>query len=451
MNVKLEEKEGLNAVLTVEIAPEDYQKNVDDALSKYRRQASFKGFRPGHAPMSLVKKQYGKAILADELQKSVEKSLTEYLSKADFEMLGRPIPSAENEVVGDFENPDKFEFNFDIAKTPNVEVKLSAKNKFDYFKIKVDADLVDKQMSDFRRRYGKLSSAEDVQDTDMVLGQFVELDEAGEIKPGGILHSSTVSLEFIEDKKAKKDFVGKKLGDKVIVSADAISRGEADKAAMLGVKKEELEGVSDSFQFTINEIKRMELAELNQELFDKLFGEGEISDEKAMRERISNDLSGMFKNDSDKLLTRHVYEHLMENTKVDLPDSFLKRFIKASTQTEITDEQIEAEYDMYAKGLKWQLIQGELFKANDVKVEFEEVMNYTKGLIIQNYAQYGMPAPEDKELSATAMNILKDQKESNRIYDMLAETKLTEIFMSTVKMNEKEISYDDFMKKVSEV
>ncbi len=242
----------------------------------------------------------------------------------------------------------------------------------------------------------------------------------------------------------KKELTGKKVGDKLVVDPKKVSKGGADTAAMLGVKEEELEGLSDKFQMTINEIKVMELAELNQELFDKLFGEGNVTSEDELRERVKNVLGGMFSNDADRMLTKSVYEKLIEKTDVTLPDAFLKRWIKLSNEKEITDEQIEEDYDNYAKSLKWQLIQTQIFKDNNIKLENDEVINFTKGLIANNYAQYGMPAPEDKELTASAMQILQNREEANRIYDMMAENKLTEYFKETVKLNEKEVSYEEF-------
>ena len=189
----------------------------------------------------------------------------------------------------------------------------------------------------------------------------------------------------------------------------------------------------------------MELAELNQELYDKLFGEGVVTSEKELKARISDDLGNMFNNDSDRLLTRSIYEDLIENTKVELPDAFLKRWIKLSNEKPITDEQIEADYNAYSKSLKWQLIQGNIFQSNDIKLDQQEAIEYTKGLLVSNYAQYGIPAPADAELTKSAMEVLQNKDEANRIYDMLAEAKLIQYFKSTVKLKEKEVSYDDFV------
>jgi len=214
---------------------------------------------------------------------------------------------------------------------------------------------------------------------------------------------------------------------------------------MLGIKEEELENVSNKFQITINEIKRMELAELNEEFFTKLYN-GEVKNEEEMRARISTDLEGMFVADSDRLLTKEVYESLIENTKIDLPNEFMKRWIQMSNEKPITAEEVNEHYESYAKNLKWQLIQGNIFKMNDIKLDNQEVMDYTKSLLANNYAQYGMPAPEDAELTSAAQNVLKNQEEAQRIYDMLAETKLTEYFKNTVKLVDKEVDYDEYVK-----
>ncbi len=449
MNIIREDVDALNAVLKVEVAPADYEGKVKETLDNYRKNAKVPGFRAGHVPMGLVKKQYGKAVLSEELNKVVNASLQKFITENKIEILGNPIPAKDGEFKGDFDKPDTFEFTYELGLAPEFKISLSGKNKYDYHKVKIDKKLIDQQINDLRKRYGKLVSSEEVKEGDMILGQFVELNDDESIKEGGILHSSTISMEFVEDKKVAKKLLGMKVDEKLIVNPTSVSKGGKDTAAMLGIKEDELANISDKFQLTITEIKGMELAELNTELYDKLFGEGAVKDEKELRDRIKTDLEGMFSNDSDKLLTRAVYEDLLAKTKVDLPDTFLKRWIKLSNEKEITDEQIEAEYDGYAKGLKWQLIQGKIFKDNEIKLENEEVINFTKSLLVSNYAQYGMPAPEDKELTASAMQVLQNQEEANRIYDMLAEQKLTTYFKDTVKLTDKEISYDEFVEMAS--
>lgn len=449
MKVIRQDVDALNAVLKVQIAPEDYQSKVKAALEKYRKTAKIPGFRPGNVPFSLIQKQYGKSVLADELNRLVNDSLYSFIQENKIDVLGNPIPKEGTDVVGDFDKPENFEFEYEIGLSPEIKVPLSAKSKYDYVKVKIDDALIGKQVDDLRRRYGKLVSGSEVGEKDLVLAQFVELNEDESIKEGGILHSSTISMEFVEDKKTKKALTGAKVGDKLVVDPKNVSRGGKDTAAMLGVSEAELENVSDKFQLTVNEIKVMELAELNQDLFDKLFGPGNVNSETELKERIAADLSNMFANDSDRLLTRSIYNDLIEKTEVELPNTFLKRWIKLSNEKPITDEQIESDYDSYAKSLKWQLIQGNIFKANEIQLDHQEAIEFTKGLLVSNYAQYGIPAPEDKELTANAMQVLKNRDEANRVYDMLAEAKLTNYFKQTVKLNEKEISYDEFIELAS--
>jgi trigger factor len=449
MNIIREDVDALNANLKITVNPADYEAKVKQTLEKYRKTAKIPGFRPGKVPFSHIQKQYGASVLSEELNKAVSEALNGYITENKLEILGNPIPTEKDGFKGDFANPGDFEFTYQLGLAPEVKISLSGKNKFDYVKVKVDKKLIDQQIEDLTRRYGKLVSGDVVGEKDMILAQFVELNDDKEIKEGGIMHSSTISMEFVNDAKVKKQLTGKKVGAKVTVNPASVSKGGADTAAMLGIEESALDTISDKFQMTITEVKVMEPAELNTELFDKLFGEGAVKDEKELKARVKSDLENMFVNDSDRLLTKAVYESLIEKTKVDLPDNFLKRWIKLSNEKEITDEQIAAEYDGYAKGLKWQIIQGNIFKANDIKLENDEVIDFTKGLLVSNYAQYGMPAPDDKELTASAMQVLQNKEEANRVYDMMAEQKLTAYFKETVKLTEKEVSYDEFVELAS--
>ncbi len=445
MIVTREDVNATNAILKVQISPADYQPKLKATLEKHRKTIKMPGFRPGNVPMSLIEKQHGRSALAEVLNKLVNDSLYSFISENKIEVLGNPIPTENDHVKGDFSKPTDFEFHYEIGLTPEVNIQLSDKSKYEYVKVKVDDALVSKQIEDLRRRYGKLIGADVVSESDLVLAQFVELNNDESIKEGGILHSSTISVEFIEDAKVKKAIIGKKIGDKLVVTPASVSRGGKDTAAMLGIKEDELATICDKFQITINEIKRMELAELSQELFDRLFGPGAVTSEAQLKEKITSDLQNMFVNDSDRLLAKTIFEDLIEKTKMNLPDAFLKRWIRLSNEKPILPEQIEAEYDGYSKSLKWQLIQGSIFKTNGLTIENQEIIEFTKGLLISNFAQYGMPAPEDKELTETAMGLLAKKEEANRIVEMLADQKITQFFKSTVKLNEKEISYDAFI------
>jgi trigger factor len=277
----------------------------------------------------------------------------------------------------------------------------------------------------------------------MVMGKFEEL-EGSEVKADGISHSTTISMEFLENKAAIKLLTGKKINESFELDPKAVSKGPEDAAAMLGISPEAYAELNSKFQFTVNDVKRMELSELNEEFFQKLFGD-EVKTEAEMSKRIEADLARMFEEDSDRLFTRKVYDMLLEKTTMNFPEAFLKRWIKTSAEKPITDEEIEKEFAAYLLSLKWQLIQTKIFKENNIQLTNEEVLDFTKNLVIGNYAQYGLPAPEEAELLETAQRLLQNKEQANGIYDRLAERKLTDYFKSAVSMTKKEMKYDDFV------
>jgi trigger factor len=445
MNVLRQDVDALNAVLTVKINPEDYQPKVKAALDKYRKTAKVPGFRPGHVPQSLIQKQYGKAVLAEELNKLANDGLYNFIIENKLEILGNPIPKENADLVGSFDKPEDFEFSFEIGFSPALDLPLNSKSKFDFFTVKVDEALIDKQIEDLQRRYGKLASVEEVGDKDMVMGKFEELNDDGKVKEDGVTNATTISLEFLDDKDATKKLIGKKVNDTFDLDPNTVSKGDKDKAAMLGLKEEEISAVGSKFQFTVTDVKRMELAALDEFLFEKLFADGEVKTVEDLRKRVADDLNSMFNGDSDRILTRDVYQYLLKETKAVFPESFLKRWIKLSSDKPVSDEDLEREFEAYLSSLKWQMIQTKIFKDNNIQLNNEEVLAYAKNLLVGNYAQYGLPAPDDAELTETAQRLLKNKEQANGIYDRMAEQKLTEFFKSTVALNTKAVSYDEFV------
>jgi trigger factor len=448
MNITRQEVDAQNAVLKVNIAPADYQGKVNAALEKYRKTAKIPGFRPGNIPMALIQKQVGRSVLAEELNKLTNDALYRYILDEKLEILGNPIPKAEEGMTGSFEQPENFEFSFEIGYSPSFELPINPKSKFDYATVKIDKDLINKQVEDLRRRYGKLVSSDSVGDKDMVMGKFEERDADGSVKAEGISHSSTISMEFLENKTGIKALKGKKVNEVVELDPENVSKDDKDCASMLGITEEQVAGLTSNFQFTIADVKRMEMADLNEEFYTKLFAE-EVKTEEELHTRISADLTRMFAEDTDRIFTRNVYNHLVNETKMTFPETFLKRWIQVSSEKPVTEDEIEAEFDAYLKSLKWQLIQTRIFKDNNIQLTNQEVMDYTKGLLIGNYAQYGLPAPDDQELTETAARLLQDKDQVNGIYDRLAEKKLTEFFKTTVNLVKKEVKYDDFVKLAS--
>ena len=447
MNVIREDLNALNARLKVKVSPEDYQPKVSETLSKYRKTANIPGFRPGHAPMGMIQKQYGKSVLFDEVSKMVTDAINNYIYEEKLNLLGNPIPVEENGFNGDFSNPTDFEFIYEIGFPPSIEVAISNKDSFDFEKVDVNQELINKQAEDIRRRYGKLVSTDEVQEKDLILGRFVELNDDKSVKEGGIDHTSSISLEFLDSDDVRKLFVGKKVGDLIELNPDDVSKGQKDKAAMLGVKEEALENVGSLFSYTINEVKAMELAELNSDLFLKLYPDATVTNEEEFVARIKSDLEKMFEQDSDKKLYRTIYDSLMEKVNADFPDDFLKRWIKQVNDKPVTDEQIEAEYEGYRNMLKWQLIEKTLFDKHNLVIDQTELVNFTKHLLRTNYANYGIFEVDEEELTQSAMKFLQDKKQTDSIISRLAEDKLINLFKTEATLKEKLVSYDEFIGK----
>lgn len=445
MIITRENVDALNANLQVKITAEDYSNKVKNALEKYRKTAKIPGFRPGNVPMGMIQKQYGQTVLAEELNKLANDGVYNFITENKIIILGNPIPKSDAEVKGDFNAPGDFEFTFEIGLSPTIDMSKAMNGKFDYTTIKVDNKLIDQQVEDLRRRYGKLYSVETAESKDMILGVFNELGEDGSKKENGISNSTTISLEFLKEKNASALLLGKKIGDSFELDPTSVSKDAKDKSTLLGISEKAVAELNSKFEFTITDIKRMEMAEMNAELFGKLFQEGEVNSKEDLRNRLKSDMEQMFSKDADKLLTRNVFNTIMEKTNVDFPSAFLKRWIRMTNEKPVTEEEIEQDFEAYLQSLKWQMIQTKIFKDNDIQLSQIEVLEHTKELLRGNYAQYGIPAPDDKELIETAARLLQDKEQANGIYDQLAEQKLTNFFKANVTLNNKSVSYDDFV------
>lgn len=448
MEIVRENIDELNAILKVKIVKEDYNESYEKALKNVRKQVQMPGFRPGQVPASVVKKKYGVSILSEELDKVLNQALFDYIKENDLNVLGQPLPKVEANQEVDWKNPSDFEFSYEIGLAPNFEVKLTKKEKHVYNKVKVDNELVDKQINDFAKRYGKLVSVDKSEDNDMLMASFKELDAEDKVLEGGFAHSSTVAIEFTEDKKAKKKLIGLKVGDSLIIDPVTISRGAADLAAMLNISKDAAEKFDKNVELTVTEVKRLEPANVDQELINKIYGEGTVDGVDALKAKIEAEMSSMFNNDSDRLFKRDFANKTIKKLDLSLPNEFLKKWIGMSNK-EVTAEQIEAEYDQYAESLKWQLIENKIIKDNDLQVSNDEAVEYTKELLGNQYAQYGMMIPEEKEFEKMVMTVLGNEEEGKKIYDALYDKKVLTYLKDSVKVEEKELSYDEFVKVAS--
>lgn len=446
MNITTEKVDDLNAVLTVKLDQNDYKEKVDTVLKDYRKKANIPGFRKGHVPMSLIKKQVGTNVLVDEINKVLSESLHKYITEEKIDILGNPLPKLDEQNKIDWENQTEFEFNYEVGIAPQFDLKISDKFKFDYYKIKVADKDVDKYITDVAKRYGKMSNPEVSEEDDMLYGTFEELDGSGNVAEGGINHSSIIVIKSVTDKKLQKSLVGAKSGDSFTVDPKHISENESDQAAALGVDAAAYKNIITKFKFTVDKINRIMPADLNQELFDKVYGPGAVKDEKEFRAKVADELGRGLSVDADRKLKADVQDELLKKLKLSLPDEFLKRWIMTSNENPITPEQVESEYDEYAKGLKWQLIENKIIKDNNVQVTHEEVIDHTKGLLKQQMAGMGLPGDDDEQLTETANRVLQNEEEARNIYMMMYDNKLMTLYKNTFKLKEKEVSYDDFIK-----
>ncbi len=443
MNITQEKIDNLNALVKIELKSEDYKDQYDTAIKKYRKQVTMPGFRAGQVPMSLVKKQHGKAILADEINRIIQSSLSNHITTNQLRVLGNPLPKETDDQGGDWDNPSDFNFIYEIGLAPEVDVKLDAKQKFEYFKVKVDDKLIGRQMSDLAKRYGKMSEPETSGENDLLIGTLIELDKK-EIKAGGIMSETTISLEHLEDKKTRATLIGLKVEDEITVKPSKLATSDADLAKLLGLSIADAKKVKSDFMFRVKEVKNIVAAEYNVELFDKLFGPEVIKTEEEFKSRTKEDLEKMFAQDTEKIFRRKMIEQLLENTKIPLPDTFLKRWIAETSDKDLSPDELEVEYPNYKRSLSWQLIENTIAAKYKIQVTADDAKAKAKELMVAQYAQYGLPL-DDEQLDAFAAQALAKEEDSKYIYDSLVEERIADAVKTEVKLVEKELSYEDFL------
>jgi len=444
MEVVKKDIDKLNAEITINIKEEDYKENVEAALRRYRKQTNLPGFRKGMVPMGMVKKMVGTNLLVDEINKTLSDNLYKYISENKLDVLGNPLPKQEDADAIDWENQKDFTFRYDIGLAPEVKVEITEKDKFEKYKIKADQKMIDEQITEIAKRYGKMGEVDKSEEEDMLFGKWEELDGKS-VKEGGISNETVVNIRTVNDKKNQKKFIGKIPGDAVKVKPQDVADGKYV-AAWLGIDEQYVQDQTSEFQYTISKINRMEPAELNQEFFDKIYGKDNVKSKEEIEEKLKAEMEKSFAQNAEQLFEREVQDHLIKKAKLELPDEFMKKWLMTANEKPITKEQIEEEYDQYAMGLKWQLIENKLIKDNKIEVSKDEIVAHTKGLIAQQLSGMGGNMMNDKEMEETANRVLENQDEAKRLYEQLYAEKLRAFYNSTAKIKEKEVSYDDFVK-----
>ena len=438
MNITKESIDSLNAVVKVDITAADYKDKVETILQDYRKKADIPGFRKGHVPMGMVKKQYGKSVMIDEINKMLQESLNNYLTEEKLDILGNPLPKVNEAFDWDAED---FSFEFELGLAPQFDVDLSAKKKITQYNIVAEESLIDKEVENLQTRFGKVNPVEEAAETSSVTGTFVNEEKEIEKK-------STIAVSDIKGKLNLKKFVGAKVGDVLELKTKNLFEDDHKLMGALGLSHDEIQGLEIPVTFTIEEITETELAELDQELFDKLFGEGNVSTVEELRGKIKEDAENQFKQQSEQQLLNSVTEYLVANTKFDLPADFLKKWLATAGENPISEEQAAEEFEKSEKGLRYQLIESKIMSANDIKLDYEELKEYAKGFIKAQMAQYGNMSPEDKELEDIANRVLSNQDEAKRLQDQLVSKKLLDFYKENITFKEKEVTYDAFVKEV---
>lgn len=446
MNIVRKDHDSVNASITISIEKADYSEKVEKTLRDYRKKANIPGFRPGMVPMGLLKKMYGKSILADEINKMLSDELYKYIRENNINILGEPLPNEEEQKEINFDTQENFEFSFDLGLAPEFEVELNKKDKVKFYHIAASDEMVNNQVKSYTGRYGKYVQEETVEEKDMVKGLIVEL-EGGQVKEDGIQVSDAVlTPAYMKDEASKNSFVGAKVGDQVTFNPKTAFENEAEIASLLKVKKEDVADLTADFLFTIESNTRYHEAEVNQELFDKVYGDGVVSSEEEFMAKIKATIEDQLQQDSNYKFGIDAREALIKKyNDLVFPDAFLKRWL-VLTNKELTADKVEEDYPKMIADLKWQLIKDKIARANSIQVENEDVQAYGRQVARAQFAQYGMTGLDDAILDNYAKDMFKNEEQLRNIIDRVAENKVVDVIKNTVKLDTKEVSIEEFNK-----
>ena len=450
MKISFENPDKVNGLLTITVEEADYQASVEKTLKDYRKKANYPGFRPGMVPMGLIKKQYGASAKMDAINKLIGEQIYKYMQDNKIQMLGEPLPSEKQEAQ-DLEKPAPYTFAFDIAVAPEFKIELNGHNKIDHYTIIVDDALIDRQIEMFTSRNGTYEKAESYEDNDMLKGDLRELDEKGNTKEDGItVEAASILPNYIKDEAQKALFNGAKLGDIITLNVSKAFENEAEIASLLKVERDRVKDIKSDFSYQITDIQRYKKHPVDQELFDSLFGKDTVKSEKEFREKIAEGLKEQLAVDADYKFILDVRAYCEKKVgKLEFPDALLKR-IMLNNNKDKGEEFVEKNYEQSIKELTWHLIKEQLVADNQIKVDDADVLNAAKETARVQFAQYGMNNVPDEYVENYAKEILKKRENVDGLVDRAVDIKLTDALKKVVKLNEKEISLDDFNKMMSE-
>lgn len=438
MTVKRSDIDNLNAVLSVEIKKDDYTDKVEKVIKNYAKNAMIPGFRKGTVPLSLVKKQYGKAIVIEEVNKLVQENLNQYIQEQKLALLGSPLPKINNQLNLD---ADLLTFDFEIGISPNFEVNLQGKNKITRCKVVADDNMISNQVMRIRKQYGKLSAQTEIHDESDITGTFINVEK-------NINSQASLSMQVFADQSTRDLLMGKKVGDTIVLKTKGLFEDEHKLMDYLKISHDEVHGLDIEVNFTVEEITFSEPAELDQTFFDKLFGPENISSEADLRQRIKTDAERQFNQQADQKFLNDVTDWLLSSVSFDLPADFLKRWLQTAGEKPLSAEEAASEYIKSERGLRYQLIEGKIMQQYNIQVEFHDLKNYAADMIRKQMAQFGQLNPTEDHVEQIVARVLSNQDEARRLSEQLMSEKMLELFKNQVSTKEKEVSYDEFVKEL---
>lgn len=451
MKVSFEAPDKINGLLTITVEEDDYKEDVEKALKEYRKKANVPGFRPGQVPMGMIKRQFGSAIKMDAVNKLLGNEIEKYISENNIQMLGEPLGSEKQEAQ-DLEAEPPYTFMFDIAIAPEFNVELTNKDKIDYYDIQVDDELVDKQVKMFAARMGKNVSVEEYQDGDLLKGDMRELDDKGNTKEGGLtVEDAVIMPKYIKVDEQKKIFDGAKKGDIITFNPKkAYPDSVTEVAALLKVKKEEAGQYAGDFSYQITNIDRMQDHAVDQELFDQVYGAGNVKDEKDFRAKIADGLKKQLERESNYKFLLDLRKYVEDKVgALTYPDALLKRMLK-QRNADKDEAAIEKNYELSLKELSWDLMRGQLAEQLKVKVNDDDVKNAAMETARMQFAQYGMNDVPEMYVEQYAEKLIEKEDGKRNFVNRAVDVKVMEAAKPVVKLNKKKISLDDFQKLTEE-
>ncbi len=450
MDIKRETIGELNEVLKISLTPGDYLEQVETEVKKVRKTMNLPGFRPGQVPVGLVKKKYGKAILIDELNKIISGSLEEFISESKLDLLGSPIPQPANDSKNDFDKPGNFEFVFEIGLAPQFELTIPPAKTFTQYQIEVSPQKIDDYVNDLRRKYGKFSNPDVSDEHSILYGDFAELNSQGELQENGITSRSTLSIAAIKDSETRQQVIGLRKGDSLKINPTKAFQNDWDEIAhMLNKTVDEVKNVSSDFKYTIETVNRIEPAELNQEFFDKIYGEGTISTEEELNQKVKEQIGTYYEQDTDFKLKHDIEDYLLDELNLKLPDTFLQKWLQTSVEKPLTAEQVEKEYKGYSRAMKLRLIENKIFQGQNMQISQEEIKEVAKQYIMHQFAGY-TAGINDELMDSLVARYLEKRESVERIIETLSGRKVFNYLKSVVKTNIQPIKYEEFTKLVSD-